>query len=111
MPTFAARFCGANVAGEHKLALRVAGPKNSVISVIRGIDGVRAVTPLADREKGASDLLVESLPAIDIRKPMFNALAKAGYPILMMRPQDMSLEDIFISLTEEGAAQTESKGA
>lgn len=101
----------ANVAGEHKLALRVAGPKNSVISVIRGIDGVRAVTPLADREKGASDLLVESLPAIDIRKPMFNALAKAGYPILMMRPQDMSLEDIFISLTEEGAAQTESKGA
>jgi len=101
----------ANVAGEHKLALRIAGPKNSVISVLRGIDGVRAVTPLADREKGASDLLVESLPAIDIRKPMFNALAKAGYPILMMRPQDMSLEDIFMSLTEEGAAHTETKGA
>jgi ABC-2 type transport system ATP-binding protein len=101
----------ANVAGEHKLAVRISGPKSSVSQLLRAIDGVRAVTPIADREQGASDFLVESLPAIDIRKPMFSLLSKAGYPILMMRPQDMSLEDIFISLTQEGAAHDESKGA
>ncbi len=92
------------VSGEHKLALRVSGAKNSVGQLLRSIDGVRAVTPLADREPGASDFLVESVPSIDIRKPMFTALSRAGYPILMMRPQDMSLEDIFMSLTDDSAA-------
>ena len=101
----------ANVAGEHKLALRVAGPKGAVTQALRSIDGVRAVTSVVDREQGACDFLVESIPTIDIRKPMFSVLSKAGFPILMMRPQDMSLEDIFISLTQEGAAHDDSKGA
>ncbi|MGI6578041.1 MAG: ATP-binding cassette domain-containing protein [Eubacteriales bacterium] len=100
----------ANVAGEHKLAVRVAGPKRNVSQILRAIDGVREVVPLADREQGASDFLVESHPSIDIRKPMFNSLAKAGYPILMMRPRDMSLEDIFMTLTEDTADQDDLKG-
>lgn len=93
----------ASVSGEHKLAMRVAGPKSSVMSTIRSVDGVRIVTALVDREKGACDLLVESAVDVDVRKPMFRALAAAGYPILMMRPQDMSLEDIFMSLTDESS--------
>jgi len=96
-----------HVSGEHKLAMRVAGPKSSVMTAIRSVDGVRIVTPLADREKGACDLLVESDGNIDIRKPMFRALSAAGFPILMMRPQDMSLEDIFMSLTDDAAAGKE----
>ena len=31
------------------------------------------------------------------------ALSAAGFPILMMRRQDMSLEDIFMSLTDDAA--------
>ena len=93
----------ASGSGEHKLAMRVAGPKSSVMSTIRSVDGVRIVTALVDREKGACDLLVESAVDVDVRKPMFRALAAAGYPILMMRPQDMSLEDIFMSLTDESS--------
>ena len=94
----------AKVSGEHKLAMRIAGPKSSVMSTLRSVDGIRLVTPLPDREKGACDLLVESNSDIDVRLPMFRALATAGYPILMMRPQDMSLEDIFMSLTDDAAA-------
>ena len=93
----------ARVSGEHKLAMRIAGPRSSVMSTLRSVDGVRIVTALADREKGACDLLVESDADIDIRKPMFRALSAAGFPILMMRPQDMSLEDIFMSLTDDAA--------
>lgn len=100
-----------NVSNEHRLAVRVAAPKDSVTQILKEIDGVRAVTPAADREYGAADFLVESLPSIDIRKPLFEALSKAGYPILMMRPQDMSLEDVFISLTREGTSNESYKGA
>ena len=32
---------------------------------------------------------------------MFTALAKAGYPILQLKSMDLSLEDIFIKLTED----------
>jgi ABC-2 type transport system ATP-binding protein len=53
-------------------------------------------------EPDSSDFLVENEQGVDIRKPLFNALAEAGYPLLMLRPQNDSLEDIFLQLTEEG---------
>lgn len=95
------------VSGEHKLAARIAGTKNNILQVLRGVSGIRAVTPVADREKGAVDVLIEADPSIDVRKPLFTALSGAGLPILMLRPEDMSLEDIFISLTDESIAREE----
>jgi len=35
---------------------------------------------------------------------MFYALAKAGCPILMLKPMDMTLEDIFLKLTTDESA-------
>lgn len=91
----------ANVAQGHALSLRCAGAQNAVMNAVRGVPGVRVVTPLPAREEGACDLLVESDGQVDIRKPLFRALAQAGYPILQLRPQDLSLEEIFMSLTED----------
>jgi ABC-2 type transport system ATP-binding protein len=82
--------------------VRAAGSKNGVQTLLRGIDGIQSAKLLGEMETGSCDFLLESNPGIDIRKPLFNALAKAGYPILMLRPQDASLEDIFLKLTEEG---------
>jgi ABC-2 type transport system ATP-binding protein len=90
------------VSGERTLVVRVAGSKNIVQQLLRGVDGVQNARPLGEMETGSCDFLVESTPGIDVRKPLFSALAKAGYPILMLRPQDASLEDIFLKLTEEG---------
>ena len=92
------------VSGERTLVVRVAGPKDGVHSLLRGQDGVKSAKPLGEMESGSYDFLVESKPNLDVRKPMFSALAKAGYPILMLRPQDASLEDIFLKLTEDAAA-------
>ena len=92
---------GANLSGEHKLNVQVAGPQSGVITVLRGVDGMTAVTLRKDNEDGTANYVIESDPNIDIRKPMFFALAKAGYPILSLQPLDMSLEDIFLRLTVE----------
>ena len=89
------------VSGEHKLAVRISGPKERGAAAEDHRRDPRC-HPLADRRR-SKRFPCGVAPAIDIRKPMFNTLAKAGYPILMMRPHDMSLEDIFISLTEESA--------
>ncbi len=91
----------ANVAQGHALTLRCAGARSAVANTVRSVPGVRVVTPLPDREEGACDMLVESDGQVDIRKPLFRALAQAGYPILQLRPQDLSLEEIFMTLTED----------
>jgi ABC-2 type transport system ATP-binding protein len=91
----------ANISGEHKLDVTIAGPQNSVTSALRSVDGMRAVTLRKDNEDGTCSFIIESDPSVDIRKPMFFALAGAGYPILSLQPLDMSLEDIFLRLTVE----------
>ena len=37
---------------------------------------------------------------MDIRRPAFFALAQAGYPVLRLTNQDLSLEEVFVRLTE-----------
>ena len=91
----------ANIAGNHKLDVQIAGPVNNIGSALRSIDGVKSVILRADNGDGTANFAVESAPNVDIRKPMFFRLAEAGYPILSLKPLDMSLEDIFVRLTAE----------
>jgi len=90
-----------SVMAERTLIVRVAGPADAVRSLIRDIEGVRNVKQLGEMEPGSFDFLLENEQGIDIRKPLFGALSKAGFPIMMLRPQDASLEDVFLKLTEE----------
>ena len=98
-----------SISGEHKLTVRVAGPRDAVEGVLRSAEGVRAASFAGEHEKNAVDFVVETDPWFDVRKPLFYALAKAGFPILELRPQDMSLEDIFLELTHSDSANK--KGA
>ena len=94
-------------AGNRKLIVRISGPKAEIVKTLRAIDSVMYVEALASKEAGSFDYLVESHPDVDIRKMMFAALAKKGWPILGLRSMDMSLEDVFVQLitneTGEGA--------
>lgn len=91
----------AMLTGEHKLEYRIAGPRDKIVSVLRSVDGVKKVTPTVEAEQGAFEYLVESDEQLDVRKLIFAALSKAGYPVLMLKNQDLSLEDVFIQLTAD----------
>jgi ABC-2 type transport system ATP-binding protein len=82
---------------KNRLLLRVAGSENSALKAIKAVDGVKYAEAQGVKETDTVDILVEA--DMDIRRPLFNALARAQYPILMMRPLDMSLEDIFLRVT------------
>jgi ABC-2 type transport system ATP-binding protein len=86
------------VAGNRKFIVRISGPKNEIIKTLRAIDSVIFVDAISQKEEGAWDYLVESQPNVDIRKMMFNELAKKGWPIIGLRSMDMSLEDVFVQL-------------
>jgi ABC-2 type transport system ATP-binding protein len=86
-----------------KLALRIAGPPESVADLLRRIPGVKSLEAQGVREPGTIDLLVEAESEADIRRAVFAALSQAGYPLLMMRAVDLSLEEVFLQVTGDSA--------
>lgn len=90
-----------NISDTSRFRLRVAGPEREVQKLIRDLPGTRSVDEMGVKEPGTYDFLVEADRDADIRRPLFTGLAKVGYPILMLRPMDIELEDIFLQLTNE----------
>jgi len=89
-------------AGAGLLIARIVGSSGSVRDLIEKLDGVKSVSSLGKKEPDSCDFLIESKKGEDIRRNLFGALSKAGYPLLMLRPKGDTLEDIFLRLTEEG---------
>lgn len=87
---------------DHRLILRVDGPRRDTYNILTKINGVANVDDLGEKEKGTFDFIVEAEKGVDLRRTIFTRLAERGYPILSMRSSEMTLEDIFLQLTEEG---------
>lgn len=84
-----------------KLSVTIAGPKGSVLNLIKEIYGVKYVEAGVEREKEVFSYVVESDQEIDIRRPMFFAMAKAGYPIIELKSLNLTLEEIFLQIVTQ----------
>lgn len=84
-----------------RLNLRIAGQEKPVLKAIQEVHGINHLESLGIREAGTVDIIVEADPNVDIRRPLFHAMARASYPILMMKSMDMTLEDIFLQVTTQ----------
>ena len=85
----------------YRMTLRVKGPEKEVRQIIRDIDGTRYCECIGTKEPDTFDFLVESDRKTDIRPALFTRMAKQDMPIMMMKPMDMTLEDIFLQLTQD----------
>ena len=86
-----------SISGEGILALEVEGSVSTVRDAIGAVEGVKRVN-----KGGGDSYTVEYESGTDVRRGIFNALAKAGCPILMMRSGNLTLEESFLKLTEGG---------
>jgi ABC-2 type transport system ATP-binding protein len=84
--------------GTHIL-LRVDAKEAEVSKALGKVSTIKKLEFKEPQEEGTSELLAEAAPDTDIRRDIFKALSSANIPILMMRSQDMSLEEIFLNLT------------
>ena len=84
-----------------RLTVRIIGPEKPVTRMLREIPGVKYVETLGSREADSVDYLVESDSKTDVRRPLVNAMLAGGYSLLMLKPMDVTLEDIFLQLTSE----------
>ena len=94
----AADKLGEAVGSNGILTLEVDGSANTVREAIGSVAGVKRVSKSAGQ-----NYTVEYDVNVDVRRGIFNALAKAGCPILMLRTGGLTLEEIFLKLTEGGA--------
>jgi ABC-2 type transport system ATP-binding protein len=95
-----------------ELRLEVKGPRDAVTSELRGLDAVADVKALDEELTGEAaaetvKLLVSAKDRIDIREAVFYRMAQAGYPILEMKRESLSLEEIFLKLTTEEPVSTQ----
>ncbi len=84
-----------------RLSAIISGPKSSIISSIEGIYGIKYVEAHMQKDKDVIEYIIEADKNIDVRNPLFFAMAKAGYPIIELKSLDLSLEDIFLELTTQ----------
>jgi ABC-2 type transport system ATP-binding protein len=89
--------------GGNKLSLRIVGAADRIESALRKIAGVESVDTKASPESGAIDVIVEARKNTDIRREVFHAMSACGCPLLLMRPVDLTLEDIFLQVTRSAA--------
>lgn len=84
-----------------RVRIRAAGREDEIEHALGNLKGLRALEPLGIKEPDTFDFLLESSRADDLRGQASLALAEAGHPVVMMRPMDTDLEDIFLRLTGE----------
>ncbi len=84
-----------------RLTLRIQGEEGNVRKTLREVRGVRYVEVLGIKEAGTVDFLVESERNQDVRADVFRAMVSLQRPVLMFRPMDVTLEDIFLQLTSQ----------
>jgi len=89
--------------GSH-ISLRLDGSQADISKTLSKVPTILRLDFQESQESGTVQLVAEAAPDTDIRRDIFKALSAASIPILMMRSQDMSLEDIFLNLTTQEEA-------
>ena len=94
----------ARLRGSETLYVQLDAAGADATSALSQIAGVTRVAE-ADKQQGAVGYEIESDQGRDIRRDLSRAVVNNGWGLLELRPMRMSLEDIFLSLTTEDAAQ------
>ena len=93
----------ARLQGSQTLYLQVDTQGADPIPALEGLAGVVGVTR-ADQRDGVAGYYVDSGRGDDIRREVSRTVVTNGWGLLELRPQQMSLEDIFLELTTDDAA-------
>jgi ABC-2 type transport system ATP-binding protein len=84
--------------GKKRLSVRLAAGRDTGLALLKNIDGVDAVECIGTKEPGTFDYVVDSYNK-DVRADIFKYAAKAGIVLLGLKPQSVTLEDVFYQLT------------
>ena len=87
--------------GSNTLNLIVKGEKDKIRTALGQIEGVKNVTVASAKEEYAWNVTVSMNEDRDVREEVFFKMADVHCPILEMQSKKVSLEEIFLELTED----------
>jgi len=93
-----------SLSATRQLRLRIDGPEAQVLPLLRGISGVEKAEPLGEVEKGSRDYMLDVAEGADVRRAIFRQLGKKDWPLIGLEPSQLSLEDVFLQLTQKEKA-------
>lgn len=89
------------MAGDNSLELTIKGREEDIRKAFDMVENIQEVIYHDSLVKGACDVTVKVSGEQDIRENIFFALAEMKCPILKMQPGNMSLEEVFLKLTDD----------
>ncbi|MBO7404475.1 MAG: ATP-binding cassette domain-containing protein [Clostridia bacterium] len=93
------------VEDNRRYAVKIAGPQREVAAALRAIPGVISVEVTGERELDSYVYRVEAEKGVDVRKPVFFAMAEAGWPITGLETIGMNLEEVFTRIVDRADRQ------
>ncbi len=97
------------MSNDKSLRVRVNGPEQDVQKLIKAVPGVASVTSLGKKEQAAYEFVVEVHEDADVRATLSKRLAERNWPVIMLKSHELSLEDVFIRLTDGTADNSQFK--
>lgn len=99
---------GHTMSERFEVSLEIKGTSELILPQLGTLPGIADIQVLEeDLTGGTAKLRVSSADRTDIREPIFYKLADLGLPILEMKKESLSLEDIFLKLTTNEAPAAE----
>jgi ABC-2 type transport system ATP-binding protein len=88
----------ARLMGSQRVVLRVRGDSDGLDATVKKVKGTRGI-----EVKDAETVEFEISTDQDVRPQVAKAVIQAGYELIELRPIGMSLEEIFLELTQNDA--------
>ena len=85
---------------DHSLSLRVMGSEAEIYKILNGVQGVKALRYAGSKEPGTVDYIIDPKDGFDIRAAVSERLAERKKTILSLHSNEMTLEQIFLRLTD-----------
>ena len=89
---------------DHSIIARIEGPRREIMAALKSLKGVKSVQAAGAGGYG-QEYIINPIVGYDIRRALFSLLAEKNWPLLMLKSSEMTLEDIFLRLTD-GTADT-----
>ena len=85
---------------DHTLTVRAEGREEELYKILATVPGIKSLNSLGVKEQGTCDFVVEPKPGMDLRRFISERLAERNKTLLSLYSNEMTLEQIFLRLTE-----------
>ncbi len=85
---------------DHTINVRAVGREDELYKILSTVQGLKSINSLGVKEEGTCDFIMEPNTGVDLRRSISERLTERKKTILSLYSNEMTLEQIFLRLTE-----------